>query len=269
MKNKKAVCVYDDAKHLYYVIRAIGKVTEEALLEFKTDALQVGGVDEAQIAMANLSATKDTFRTYEVHEEVQELGINIKKLKTIFKRAGSKDLVQLAVTEENKIVITLFKEEDGEKRMKRVFNIPLVVSSAEKLDPSNLGYTVEVEGSTDYLSAIIDDFDVIGDTVMLLASRKGKTLTFRSASKYKGEYTHTIDLDEEREIISYNIEKPIDDEEEVVQSTYNTNVLLDMNYTSRLADVVTIRYSSDNPIQLEFLLDSGMFLEMTLAPRVE
>lgn len=258
---------FDDARLLKQLISSVSAILNTANLKIEEKHMTISGMDESRIAMASLKAPNSFFQEYEFEpaseEETMGVGLNVQKLKDVMKRASSKDGITLTFDERkgNKLQINFFRGVPEERQFERVFSIPLP-EEAEGINPEGLQYNVMMEFAppTD-LSAIISDAAVFAEDLKIETNKNERKIKFIAESGIGSEYEASMDLDDEESIINYEVD-------DNVTSMYSLEFLEDFTKVDRVAEMVRMEYSEENPMRLTYQVSGGCTVTFLLAPRV-
>lgn len=240
-----------EPKYLKESITIISELVNEARFKITKDAVELVAMDPANVAMVVFKLLSSSFVEYDVKEKT-EIAINLSNLKQILRRAGSNDMLSLEVTEENKLQIKL------SGKSKRTFSIPLIELEDKEQKVPELSFNAEIDMACTVLNDAIDDVDIVAESVTFIAEKKKFTVNAEGdLSKAKIEITP----DEETKI---NVET-----NDVVKSKYSIEYLKKMIHASKLTDRVTLSFSKDYPLRMDYKVVDKVALTFILAPRVE
>ena len=139
---------------------------------------------------------------------------------------------------------------------KREFLLPLIdVEEKEQKIPS-LKFSVTVKTDASVINDAIEDVDIIGESVAFVAAPKA----FRISS--------SSDLSKADVEILADEKTSIEAKEET-KSKYSIEYLKKMIQGAKLCDKVTVQFSKDYPLQLDYTVKDKLQLMFILAPRVD
>ena len=240
-----------EPKILKDCIAIISDLVSEAQFKITKEALELVAMDPANVAMVIFKFLSSSFAQWQVKEETT-IGLNLTNLKTILKRVKQDDILTLEL-EEGKLNILL------KGKQKRKFSVPLLDIEEKEQKVPQLTFNAIVRTSSDLLDEAIADADTVADSVAFSAEPKKFVI---EASGELNNVRIEIDQDEETEI-------EIKGNEEKVRAKYSIEYLKKMINASKIADRVTIMFSKDYPLQLDYILKDRLQLSFILAPRVE
>jgi len=238
--------VLSDAKVLKLSMDAISNMIDEANIEASEAGLRLRAMDPAHVALVDFLLPAGSFDEYECGSEMV-LGVDLDRLNTILKRAGSADSVELRADGE-KLDIVLHG------RAKRRFSLPLIEVGDEELRVPELSFLAAVEIEPKLLSEAIKDVEIASEHVTFACDQQ----SFRiSGSGDLGSVEVEISREE---AISFSCEAP-------ARSMFSIDYLRDMTRAGDLAESARLSIGNDIPLKLEYLGSAS--LSFLLAPRIE
>jgi proliferating cell nuclear antigen len=237
-----------DPKYLKESVSIISELVTEGTFRVTPDNIELVAMDPANVAMVVFRLMGSTFTEYDV-KKPELLGVNLNNLKQVLKRAKPNDQISVEV-EENKLKITL------KGSSVRTFHLPLidVEEREQKIPELKFGATVHTNSSV--LNEAIEDADIVGESVTFMADSNRFVV---SASGDLNKANIDIDADEHTKITAH----------EKVKSKYSIEYLKKMIQGSKLSETVTIEFSKDYPLRLEYKEKDKVQLMFILAPRVD
>jgi proliferating cell nuclear antigen len=167
----------------------------------------------------------------------------------VLRRVKAEDNLTLEVVE-NKFKIIL------KGRQTRTFHLPLIDLEEKDQKIPELNFKAKVTTDASILTDAIEDMDIIGESVIFIVDKKA--LNVNSASELTDANVEIKKSD------STKIETP-----EKVRAKYSIEYLKKMIQGSKLAPEVTINFSKDYPLKLDYLVVDKIQLSFILAPRVD
>jgi len=240
-----------EPKYLKDSVSIISELVNEARFKISPNSIDLIAMDPANVAMVIFKILSSCFTEYDVKKET-ELAINLGNLKQILKRAGPTDILSLSMGNENKLEIQ-FKG-----KTKRTFSLPIIELEEKEQKVPDLTFAVTVKTNSSVLNEAIEDADIVAESVSFIQDSGKLTL------EAEGDLSKaTIELKEgdETKITTTSKEK--------TRAKYSIEYLKKMINGSKLADDVTIQFSSDYPLKLEYKEVDKVLLAFVLAPRVE
>lgn len=231
------------------VVGAIASLMDEVTVSITRDGLSVRAMDPGHVALADLRMSRAAFEEYAVESDL-ELGIDLGRLNTILKRAGSKDRVELSTSEDGSALRVTISNSTT-----RRFDLPLIDVGEEELRVPELEFPAKVEIDPKVLSEGIKDAEIVSDHVTLRADEDAVYISAR------GDLGN-VEVEVNREqALNFEVAEPC-------KSMFSIEYLKDMLKASDMAETVRINLGSDIPLKLEFLAE-GVTLSFLLAPRIE
>lgn len=238
-----------EPKYIKDSISIISDIVNEGRFIIRKDGLELIAMDPANVAMVIFRLLATGFTEYSVPSDTV-MAINLAQLKQILRRAKSNDMVTL-------------EEESGKLKLEfrsdtiRTFALPLIELEEKEQRVPELSFPIIIETSSSTLSEAIGDVDVIAESVTFLAD------------KTKLDIAAEGDNSRAKIEIKAGEETKIDSKTERVRAKYSIEYLKKMIEGSKLADRVTIQFSNDYPLRLDYKQIDRVALSFILAPRVE
>lgn len=237
-----------ETKLLKESVTIIADIVSEVRFVVGKDAVELVAMDPANVAMVIFKLLSSAFVEYEVKER-ETIAINLNELKQVLRRTKPNDTMTLEIAE-SKLKVTL------KSVSKRQFFLPLIDLEERDQKVPNLSFTATVKTTSTALTEAIEDVDIIGESVSLIAEPKAFKVTSSS------------------DLSKADVEIPADKETTIesrgtVKAKYSIEYLKKMIAAAKLADTVKVRFSKDYPLQLEYTLIDKMSLSFILAPRVD
>jgi proliferating cell nuclear antigen len=231
------------------VVGAIASLMDEVTVSITRDGLSVRAMDPGHVALADLRMSRAAFEEYAVESDL-ELGIDLGRLNTILKRAGSKDRVELSTSEDGSALRVTISNSTT-----RRFDLPLIDVGEEELRVPQLEFPAKVEIDPKVLSEGIKDAEIVSDHVTLRADKDALCISAR------GDLGNVEVRVGKEQALSFEVSEPC-------KSMFAIEYLKDMLKAGDMTETVRISLGSDIPLKLEFLAE-GVNLSFLLAPRIE
>ena len=238
-----------EPKYLKESISIISELVNEASFKITKDAIELVAMDPANVAMVIFKLLSSCFTVYDVPNEV-DLAVNLSNVKQILRRAKSNDTITLELEGNEKLKI-IFKSNNT-----RTFYIPIIELEEREQKIPDLTFTAVVNTTSSVFNDAIEDVDVVAESVVMHAE-PGK-----------------LNLIAEGDLSKANIEIPETTETKIdvkdpVKAKYSIEYLKKMISGSKLSDQVTIHFSKDYPLQIDYKVVDKVLMSFILAPRVE
>ncbi len=237
-----------EPKYLKESVSIISDLVNEATFKITPQYIELIAMDPANVAMVIFKLLSSAFVTYQIDDTV-ELAINLPNLKQILKRAKPADMLTLE-TEDNKLKITL------KSNTTRTFSLSVIDLEEKEQRVPELNFNASVTTESAILNEGIEDADIVGESVSFICN--GTNFVIQA----------------EGDLSKARIEIPKDDKTKMecngeIRAKYSIEYLKKMINGSKLADQVTIRFSKDYPLKLDYKAVDKVLLSFILAPRVE
>jgi len=238
-----------EPKYLKDSVSIISDLVTEAKFIVKKDGLELIAMDPANVAMVMFRLLSTCFTEYDVKQDV-ELAINLGQFKQVLRRAKSNDMVSLE-HEEGKLKIQ-FRSDTV-----RTFSLPIIELDEKEQRVPDLTFPVSIETASSTLSEAIGDVDIVAESVTFQSDKVKLTIMAEGdLSKAKIE----IKSDDTTKIMAKS---------DSARAKYSVEYLKKMIEGSKLSDRVTIQFSNDYPLRLDYKQMDKVSLSFILAPRVE
>jgi len=237
-----------ETKYFKEPVGIISDLVSEGKFTITKESIELVAMDPANVAMVVFKLLSTAFVEYDVKEEVS-IAINLSNLKQVLRRVKSSDTMTLEV-EENKLKIVL------KSNNTRTFFLPIIDLEDKEQKVPDLKFLTTIVCPATTLNDAIDDVDIIGESVAFIGEEKKFTV---SASGDLSKAQIEIVPNNETKIVS----------KEKTRSKYSIEYLKKMIQGSKISDKVTINFSKDYPLKLEYSTLNKVSLSFILAPRVE
>jgi len=240
-----------DATLLKDSISVVSELVNEGRFKINRDGLELVAMDPANVAMVIFKLLASCFTEYDIKKE-QEVGINLTNLKQILRRAKADDILTLEITPENKLQIQM------KSGTTKTFSLPLINLDEKEQRIPNLTFPVSVTMPSNVLTEAVEDVGIIAESVTFAAEQDH----FMIAAE--GDLSKA-DID----IRSSDDVSIRSDTKAKVKAKYSVEYLKKMIQGAKLADMVSISFSQDYPLKVEYKVIDKLLLSFILAPRVE
>ncbi len=237
-----------EAKLLKSSIEAISNIIDEAGIIVSQQGMSLRAMDPAHVAFIELEIRPDAFEEYSIDEELT-LGLDLGRLNTILKRAGSGDKVTLYLEDESVLKIEI------KNTSTRRFELPLIEISEEEIRLPQLEFPAVVELDPKSLIEGIKDAEIVSDNIIFKADSENFYISA------KGDLGNVEVKVSKEDTIDFNVS-------EECRSMFSIEYLKDMMKASDIARSVRLYLGTDIPLKMEFLSQEAKLL-LVLAPRIE
>ncbi len=238
-----------DAKLLKSSIDAISNMIDEAGVTVNKEGIRLKAMDPAHVALVDFELKNDVFDEFNVDDPVV-LGLDLDRLDTILKRAGTSDRIVLELDEEDNVLNIKFKNSST-----RRFSLPLIEVVGEEINVPSFDFPARVEISPSLVSEGIKDAEIVSDHVIFKIDENDLYIIA------KGDLGNVEVRIARDEAIALEVKN-------TCQSMYSIEYLKDMIKASDIANSIKIHLGENIPVKMDFLGPSAR-LSFLLAPRVE
>jgi proliferating cell nuclear antigen len=216
------------------IISAISTLVEEATFVATAEGITFRGMDPSHVALIDISWPNSAFEKYECDSDIK-FGVRIDEFSKLIKRADKKDSIEISISEQNMLLVTVGKN--------KKYKIRLIESSATDTP----------------FDKILGDVQVVSDYLTI------------HTSDSKADFSGKGDSGE----VVIDLEKDTDDIEEILSTddstgTYSLEYLNPVvKAVGANAGLITCEFSSAKPLRIEFKVANIGRIHFYLAPRVE
>ena len=240
-----------ETKYLKDSISIISELVNEATFKVTKNGLELLAMDPANVAMVNFKLLSSSFSIFEIDKDT-EISINLVNLKQVLKRARATDVLYLEISEDNRLKV------EFKGGTVRTFYLPIIDIEEKEQEVPELNFDATVKMQSSLISETIEDVDIVAESVSLLAE-KGALVVEAEGDLSKAHIE--IKEDEETSIVLKGDKK--------VKAKYSVEYLKKMMNASKLSERVTLEFSNDYPLKMEFVEVDKLSLAFILAPRVD
>ncbi len=249
---------------------AIMTIIDEALFDAGPQGITFRSMDPSHIALIDINWPSSAFEKYHCDSTIK-FGVRIDEFAKIIKRANANDSIEIGVVLDNS---SLNIKTQGEGGYLRNYKMRLIESSGITSSLPQMTFDSKIVIGIATLDKILSDVGAISEKITIDSSSGGgistnkKTIIF-SGDSDRGEARVTMDVNDDNKSKVEMLEEIT--VKETSKSTYNidfiSKIIRAIGHQS--SNLVTIEYSSNKPLRLEFLLSGIVKLQFYLAPRVQ
>lgn len=242
-----------DAKLLKDMVTAISILVDEATFKINPETLKLRAMDPSRVAMIDFEWPKTIFEEY-ICTEPTKMCINISELLKLIKRAGRNEVVELSLDEKTgrlQVNIT--------GKYTRNFTMPTLETAEEEVPTPKITFNIRAKATTEGLRQAIEDAQLVSDHVRIQAD--SEKLILNASGDLMGA---TIELQKGSDtLLDLEVKEPS-------KATFSLSYLSEIiKAASATSEIVTLDFSSDMPIRLDFQQVKEGKLTFYLAPRIE
>ena len=232
------------------IISAISTLVEEATFVANAEGITFRGMDPSHVALIDISWPNSAFEKYECDSDIK-FGVRIDEFSKLIKRAEKKDSIEISISEDNMLLVTIGKN--------KKYKMRLIESSATDTPLPKIPYDAKIELSTMAFDKILGDVQVVSDYLTIKAAESSAEFSGKGDS---GEVVINLEKDNE-EIQDLTVKEDSD-------GTYSLEYLNPVvKAVGTTAGTITCEYSSAKPLRIEFKVANIGRIHFYLAPRVE
>ncbi len=241
---------YPDAKSFYNILDALSKLVDEVNMTITNEGVKAVALDPAHVALVTIELPPESFIEYEVEGDKVELGFNVANTSKIIKRGKKGDKLDIEVDEDR---VTWSIIGATIKRYK-VLNLEVPVP---EIPETSLEFKIRVSMIVDPFKNALRDAEAVGDTVVLEAPDEDTFII-------RGEGVAVAEAKIKRDtpaVVEFEVKEP-------GRSAYSIDYLKHVLSLTKVADTITIEFSQDMPLRLQFQLPAGGKVTYLLAPKM-
>lgn len=246
---------------------AIMTIIDEALFDAGPQGITFRSMDPSHIALIDINWPSSAFEKYHCDSTIK-FGVRIDEFAKIIKRANANDSIEIGVVLDNS---SLNIKTQGDGGYLRNYKMRLIESTGNTSPLPQMTFDSKIVIGIETLDKILSDVGAISEKITIDSSvgisANKKTVIF-SGDSDRGEARVTMDANDDKSKVEFLEEITV---KETSKSTYNidfiSKIIRAIGHQS--SNLVTIEYSSNKPLRLEFLLSGIVKLQFYLAPRVQ
>jgi len=242
-----------DARLWKNLLGAISTLIEEADFNATPEGIKLRSMDPSHVAMVDFEWQRSAFEEYTC-EQPRKIRVSIASMLRLLKRVGSDEVLEMLYDDKmRKLNLTL------KGKMMRKFTMPTLEPAQEEVPTPRITFNSKVKLTTSILRDIIDDVRAVSDNVRLEATTE--RLTAVAATELSSAL---IELDKGSEmLLELDVKEPS-------KATFNLNYLSEITKAgASTSEIVTVEFSSNMPIRLQFEIPQQGRLQYYMAPRLE
>jgi len=242
-----------DARLWRNILTAISTLVEEADFNTSPEGIKLRSMDPSHVAMVDFEWPKSAFEKFTC-SEMNKIRVNIGNMLKLLKRAKSDETLEMSYDDSTKKLGLLLKG-----KITKRFTLPTLESVEEEAPTPKITFNSKVKMTTESLRDVIEDAQSISDNVRL-ETTVDKFLV--STSTELSSANMEIEKGSEA-MLEMDIREPS-------KATFNLNYLANIiRAGSGASEIVTMEFSTNMPIKVEFEMPQQGHLLYYLAPRIE
>jgi len=242
-----------DAKLVRDAVTAISTLIDEGTFKVDSDGIRLRSMDPSRVAMVDFVMQKTVFDEY-VSDEETKICLSLSELLKLLKRAGKDEAVELLLDEKTaQFVITI------RGKYVRTFRMPTLEASEDEVPTPKIVFNAKVTLTADGFRQSLEDVALVSDYVRV--ETDGEKVTMNAKGDIMGA---NIELKKGSDaLLSIEAKEP---SKSAFPLSYLSEIVKAAAATS---DIVTLEFSTDMPIRLDFKQRYDGTLVYFLAPRIE
>ncbi|MEJ2259402.1 MAG: proliferating cell nuclear antigen (pcna) [Nitrosopumilaceae archaeon] len=136
------------------IISAISTLVEEATFVATSEGITFRGMDPSHVALIDISWPNSAFEKYECDSDIK-FGVRIDEFSKLIKRADKKDSIEINISEQNMLLVTVGKN--------KKYKMRLIESSATDTPLPKIPYNSKITLSSSMFDKILGDVQVVSD----------------------------------------------------------------------------------------------------------
>ncbi len=240
------------------LINAASQILSDGIFSFSEEGIVLRSMDTPRVAMVDLTLRPEFFTEYEVKEPTS-IKLNLQEFKKVLGRGQKDDILTLQVRENDFQV--LYKGSIAKQ-----FTLPLKeFSDDEILRGGNFAFAVMAQFSIGILKEIIQDMEVAGEDVTVVAE-DAKLVFKHESSRGKSSAMVEMEPSDEGPLRSLTVS-----DESVHQATYRTEYLKKfaaLDSSSVSGNTTILEFQSNHPLRLSFDIIDSLSISFILAPQI-
>ncbi len=242
-----------DAKIFRDAITAISTLVDEGTFRISPKEIKLRSMDPSRVGMVDFEMQSTSFDEYDATEDTK-ICLNLSELLKMLKRTGKDEALELSLDEKTaQFVITI------RGKYTRTFRMPTLEANDEEVPEPKISFDAKLTITTDGLREALEDVALVSDHVKI--ETDGENVTMNAKGDIMGA---NIEIKKGSDaLLSAEAEKSS-------KSTFSLSYLSEIvKAASSTSDIVTLEFSTDMPIRLDFKQRYEGKLAYYLAPRIE
>lgn len=235
------------------LVGSISTLVEEGTFTFNENRIKLRAMDPSHVAMVDIDWPKTLFDEY-ICETETKVCINISEMLKFLRHIKSNESIEISFNPKDaRLNIVL------STRYKRSFNMSTLEPIGEEIPTPKISFNARARLASTCLIEAINDASIVSDHIQFEAKKEKLVM---HASGDIGEVSVEVD-EESEELLNLEVR-------ENSKSTFNLNYLIDsVKAASNVSDIVTLEFSTNMPLRLNFELPQDGRLHYYLAPRID
>jgi proliferating cell nuclear antigen len=231
----------------------VSTLIEEADIQATPEGIKLRSMDPSHVAMVDFEWQKAAFDEYTCMEPTK-IRLNIASMLKLLRRAGSDEVLDMMYDDNTKKLNMTLKG-----KITRRFTIPTLDPAEEEVPTPKISFNSKVKLTTGLFRDVIEDIQAVSDNVRFETTHEKFVATAITELS-----SATIEMDKGSEVLlELDVKEPS-------KATFNLSYLSEISKAGATAsELVTLEYSTNMPVKLEFEIPQQGKLLYYLAPRIE
>jgi proliferating cell nuclear antigen len=241
-----------DARQWKNLLAAISTLIEEADFNAAPEGIKLRSMDPSHVAMVDFECNKSAFQEYTCLQPTK-IRLNISDIVKKLRGAGPEPL-EMSYDENTRKLSMVIKG-----KWKTTFTLPTLDPGDEEVPTPKIAFNTKLKMISSSFKDIIDQIQTVSDNVRFETTQE--RFTAEAVTELSGA---KIELEKGSDVLlELEVKEPC-------KATYNLNYLAEISKAgSMAAELVTLEFSSNMPVKLEYEMPQQGKLLYYLAPRIE
>ncbi len=241
-----------DARAWKNMLTAISTLIEEADFNASPEGIKLRSMDPSHVAMVDFEWNKSAFEEYTCLQPTK-IRLNVADIAKKLRGAGQEQL-EMAYDENTKKLSMVIKG-----KWRTTYTLPTLDPGDEEVPTPKIEFKTKIKMISSSLKDIIDQIQAVSDNVRFETTQD--KFTAEAVTELSGA---KIELEKGSDVL---LEMEVT---EPCKATFNLNYLSGISKSgSMAAELVTMEFSSNMPVKLEYEMPQQGKLLYYLAPRIE
>jgi proliferating cell nuclear antigen len=243
----------NNAKLWRDLTNTLSTLIDEAIFNINPKGILLRQMDPSHVAMIDFEWPSTVFDGYECEKELK-LSVNITEMLKLLRRVSSDESIELSIDKDSgRLNINL------KGKHTRTFKMPTLQPIGEEIPTPKVTFKAKIRMTTSSLKDAIEDASIVSDHVRFEATTENLLL---KGDGIMGSVSVEIGRESDS-VLNFEIS-------EVSKAMFSLNYLSDIvKAASAVSEIVTIEFSTDMPVKLDFEMQQEGKLQYYLAPRIE
>ncbi|MBR9678471.1 MAG: proliferating cell nuclear antigen (pcna) [Nanoarchaeota archaeon] len=230
----------------------ISNLINEGTFKINREGIELIAMDPSNVSMIIFKFLSNVFDDYQLDKDTK-MTINVDQLVQILRRAGATDRVIFELEEDKNRFIVRMKGSSN-----RTFSVPLIQEELKEQSVPSLDFKNQIQVETSIVREGVIDANMVSHCVVFEATPE------KFVMHAKGDNN-----DSTLELVKGSPALHVLDVSEPVKAKYSLDYLDKITKAAKIADVLTIKFGTDYPLQMEYKALDKLQMTFILAPRVE